>query len=180
MQKINFDKATIVFSLLTLFLSLEVFLLLPAGFKRINTANRQIGIINRKLGAVESEWPKKAVYLAKEETIKKNIEGLKAKFITPQQESKVLSFISANSEEFGVEITSITPGKPKSHEDETVTEISYLPINIKGTSSFHNLLAFLNYLGKEKYFFRVDSLDMSLLYPRNSMEMTISALMRKE
>jgi len=180
MQKINFDKTTIIFSLLVLFLALELFLFLPASIKRIKSAGQQISVIGSKLRAVETEWPKKTTYLEKVEQHKQNIKSLRDKFVEPQQESKVLSFISSGTKDFDVEIIGITPGKLEIHEDSQVEGISYLPINVTATSGFHNFLAFLNYLQDGKYFFQVEKLNMLSQYPRNSVDLTISALVKKE
>ena len=179
MQKINLDKTTVIFSSLVLFLALELFLFLPASISRIKSAGHQASLTSRKLRTIEAEWPKKAAYLKKTEQLKESIKDLKDKFVEPHEESKLLSFISSGTKDFDVEITGITPGKSKAHEESQIEGVSYLPISIEAVSGFHNFLAFLNYLQDGKYFFQVEELNMLSRYPRNSVTLVISALVKK-
>ena len=94
MRKINLDKQTIVFIVLAVFLCLELFIFLPLSVKRIVTLSKGASGLRTKLENIKREWPRKDDYQLRKEELATDIELLRAKLITGDDESKLLSFIS--------------------------------------------------------------------------------------
>lgn len=180
MQKINFDKQSIVFFSLAIFLIIGLVFLLPSRIKKISDLNNEIAIVKRRLNTIEREWLNKDNYLNQKQQLKAQIEGKYAKFILPHQESKVLSFISETSKKFGIEIKSFSQDPLKSYISGELGEYQYLPITIKAKSKFHNLAMFLGYLQNSQYFFDVKSLNIKSDYPYNSVDIVLCAVVEKK
>ena len=173
MQKINIDKQTIIFFALAVLLLAEVFVLVPWSFKRITVLSRTAASLSRKLKSIRVDWPNKDKYIDSQEELKAQIKKAHFKFIPSQEESKLLSFISANSKNFNVNIKSLLPGKVKEYTSTHFGEFKYLPIAVKARGGFHNLAKFLDYLKNSQYFFEIKKMSISSQQPYNFIEMNI-------
>ena len=173
MQKINIDKKTVVFLALAIVLFGELFVVFPWEMKRISGLTKRIAKVTQRVNSIERKWPRKDKYLEGKELLKKEIKETRGRFFSPEQESKILSFISTGSKNFGVEIQSLLPGQLQDYTSTKVGEFKYLPIVVKANSGFHNLAMFLNYLSSSQYFFEVKELNILSGSPCNSIEMTI-------
>jgi len=173
MQKINIDKQAVIFFGLASFLAIELIVLVPWSFKKITILSKKGSELSRKIKSIEADWPNKDKYINDKEKIKSEIKKLREKFITPREESKLLSFISGSSKDFGVAIKSLLPGKLQDYTDTEFGEFKYLPVSVKAKSGFHNFARFLNYLKSSPYFFEVKELSISSGQPYNSIEMIL-------
>jgi len=180
MQNIKFQKQTVIFFSLAAFLALEVFVLLPAGIKGLVSLNRKIAATRTQISSVERDWPNKEKYSRQRDELKTEIEKIKAKLVSPQEESKLLSFVSTSSKDFNVEIESMYPDKPQDFALVESTQLKYLPINLKAKSGFYELTQFLRHLQSSDYFFDVKSLSLKSGYPYNSVETLICAIVKEK
>ena len=179
MQKINIDKQSIVFFGLAAFLIAEVIVLVPWSFRKITVLSRRSADLARKIKSIEVDWPNRDKYSSDKEKIKSEIQGLRAKFIQPQEESKLLSFISASSKDFNVEIKSLLPGKPEDYITTNFGKFKYLPISVKAKGGFHNFSRFLDYLKESQYFFEIKKLSISSEQPYNSIEVILCGVVEE-
>jgi len=173
MQKINFDKQSLIFFGLTSLLVIELIILVPWSFRKITVLSRKGSELSRKIKSIEADWPNRDKYSSDEEKIKSEIHGLREKFIEPQEESKLLSFISTSSKKFGVVIKSLLPGKLEDYTSTDFGQFKYLPISIKAESGFHNFARFLDYLKDSPYFFEVKELSILSKQPYNYIEIIL-------
>ncbi len=173
MQKINIDKPTLVFIIVAVILLFELFVVFSWEVSKIGALTKRAGKLIEKLNTIENEWPRKDQYLEDKELLKEEIKKVRGKFIAYDQESKTLSFISASSKDFGIEINSLTPEGLKAYTKTEVGNFKYLPIKVKAKGNFHNLAMFLNHLGSSQYFFEVKKLTILSGSPYNLVEMTI-------
>jgi len=180
MQKINLDKQTVIFSLLIVVVGVELLALLPWSVSRIVSFNKKISLLVQQIKTTQNDWPRLNQYSETKDKLKDEIENSQAKFIFSHQASKSLSFISAASKDFGVEIKSFLPGELKTYLNQDGQELFYLPIDIKAKARFHDLASFLDYLQNSQYFFDVKQLNIKSDYHYNSVEMVICAIVEKE
>lgn len=173
MQKINIDKQTAVFLILAVVLFTELFIVFPWEIKKISDLTKRTTEAARRVISIENEWPRKGRYLKEKRELKEEIKRVEEKFISRQQESKILSFISVSSKDFKVKIQSLTPGELQEYTSTKFGEFKYLPVAIKADSKFHDLVSFLNHLNDSRYFFEVKKLDILSKSPYNSIEMII-------
>lgn len=173
MQKINIDKQTAVFLILAVVLFTELFIVFPWEIKKISDLTKRTTEAARRVISIENEWPRKDRYLKEKRELKEEIKRVEEKFISRQQESKILSFISVSSKDFKVKIQSLTPGELQEYTSTKFGEFKYLPVAIKADSKFHDLVSFLNHLNDSRYFFEVKKLDILSKSPYNSIEMII-------
>lgn len=180
MQKINIDKQTIVFFILAVILFSELFIAFPWEIKKISDLTKQTIKVAHRVTSIENEWLRKDKYLKDKSELKEEIKRIQEKFISRQQESKMLSFISVSSKDFRVKIQSLTPGELEEYASTKFGEFKYLPIVIKADSKFHDLVLFLNHLSNSQYFFEVKKLDILSRSPYNSIEMIICGVVAVE
>lgn len=180
MQNIKFQKQTVVFFSLVALLALEVFVLLPASVKGLVSLNRKITVLRGQIAGVERDWPNKEKYSRQRDELKKEIEKVKAKLVSPQEESRLLSFVSTSSKDFNVEIQSMHPDKPQEFALVESIQLKYLPISLKAKSGFYELTQFLRHLQNSSYFFDVKSLSLKSGYPYNSVEALICAIVKEK
>jgi len=173
MQKINIDKPTLVFVIVAAILLVELFVVFPWEISKIGGLTKKRSKLIEKLNFIENEWPRKDQYLENKELLNEEIQKVRGKFITYDQESKVLSFISASSKDFGIKINSLTPGELQSYVSTKFGKFEYLPIKVKAKGNFHNLAMFLDYLSSSQYFFEVKELAILSGLPYSSIEMVI-------
>ena len=94
MRKIAIDKQTIVFIVLVVVLSLELFALLPLSVKRIVTLSKEISTLRTNLNNIKREWPRKDDYEVRKQELSQALAALRGKLVSVDDESKLLSFIS--------------------------------------------------------------------------------------
>ena len=176
MPKLNLDREKLIFFILIMFLALEIFVLFPWAIDKILRLSKEVSNIKVKLIAIEKDWPKKDSYLEQEEKLKEEVDKQKSSFISLQQESKLLSFISQNSKNFAVEIESIVPKELKDYPLDKTGKLKYLPIEIKMKSNFHNLALFLDYLQSSQHFFEVKELKITSAEGFNYVNILICGL----
>ncbi|MCF7908110.1 MAG: type 4a pilus biogenesis protein PilO [Candidatus Omnitrophica bacterium] len=179
MQKINFDKKIIAFSLLIAVIVIEILILLPWSIKRVIGLNKKIALIGQQIKSTENDWPRLNEYSKVNQELKNQIENSRSKLILSQEASESLSFISTASKEFGVEIKSFLPGELINYLAESEENLFYLPISIEAKAKFHNLALFLEYLQTSQYFFDIKELKVSSDYPYNSIEIVVCAIAEK-
>ncbi|MBU1112266.1 MAG: type 4a pilus biogenesis protein PilO [Candidatus Omnitrophica bacterium] len=180
MQKINFDKQTVVFLILIVVIIAEVFILLPWSVKRVIDLGKKTAILKKQIETVENDWPRLSQYADVNEKLRREIEINQNRFINSEEASKSLSFISEASKEFNIEIKSFLPGKSQDPLNLSGQKLFYLPINIKAKGQFHNLALFLSFLQNSQYFFEVQQLKIVSDYPYNSLEMILCGIIEKE
>jgi len=180
MQNIKFQKKTIIFFSLAAFLALEVFIMLPAGVKGLVSLSKRIAVTRGQISAIERDWPNKEKYSGQRDKLKSEIEKVKARLVSPQEESKLLSFVSTSSKDFNVEIQSMYPDKPQEFALVESTQLKYLPINLKAKGGFDELSRFLRHLQSSSYFFDVKSLSIKSGYPYNEVEALICAIVKEK
>jgi hypothetical protein len=173
-------KEVILFAAFALFLIMEVGFLLPSRVKNVFILNRDIKKIKQNLINIKNDWPKKDDYLRKNEELKEEISKSHARAIFSQQESKILSFLSSKSREFGVEVESLVTADLIEYASLKLEEFKYLPVRVKIKSKFHNLARFLDYLQRSKYFFEVKEIEMVSGYPLHSIDMLICGLIKEK
>lgn len=180
MQKIDIDKHTVVFFILAVILFGEILVIFPWQIKIISDLTKKTTKISRQVNSIEREWPRKDKYLESKELLKKELKEARNRFLSPDQGSKALSFISANSKNFEVEIQSLSSGKLQDYTSTEAGEFKYLPIAIKAKSKFHNLAMFLNYLNNSQYSFEVKELNIVSGDSHNLIKMTICGIIREK
>ncbi|MFH1504155.1 MAG: hypothetical protein ABIH08_02030 [Candidatus Omnitrophota bacterium] len=176
----RFQKKTIIFFGVIIFVALEAFILLPERIKSVVVLNKKIIFSAEKVEAIKKEWPKREKYLEECRVLEVEIDKAKARIVSSQQESALLSFISTNSKDFGVEIQSLYPDKPQELASVNSPQLKYLPISIKAKSEFHGLVKFLEYLQNSSYFFEIKDLSVESGYPYNSIEALICAIIKEK
>ena len=180
MRKINIDKQTVVFFILAAIFLGELFLIFPWEIKKISDLAKKISKVDWKISSIEGEWLKKDEYLEDKESLKKEIKEARSRFLLLEQGSKALSFISANSKDFGIEIQSLSPGKLQDYTSTEFGTFKYLPVKVKAKGKFHNLAKFLDCLSSSQYFFETKELKILHEPPCNSIEMTICGIVEVE
>lgn len=180
MQKIDIDKQIIIFLSAAAILIGELFIVFPWEMKTISNLTKKTAKIADQVNSVEREWPKKDKYLENKELLKKEVEKEKSRFLLPGQGSKALSFISANSKNFGIEIQALSPGELQDYISTKLGTFKYLPIKVKAKGKFHSLAKFLDYLGNSQYFFGVKEMSISYRAPYNIIKMVVYGIVEEK
>jgi len=180
MQKLNFDKKSVVFFFIVAFIIIEMAVFIPWGIKKIISSNKEIKSVATRLKNIEEDWPNKDKYVQQKEQLNKSLDDIQSKFVSTQEESKIFSFISTSSKEFGVDIKSLLPSKLQDYASTKFGKFKYLPIVIKAESKFHNLALFLEYLGNSKYFFEVKKIKISGVHKQNIVEIVICLVIQEK
>jgi len=178
MQKLKLNKQVIVFSALSIFLIAELFILLPWEVKETFSLSKKTALLKRNTMIAQRDWASKDTFLKNKEELKKEMERMHTKAISSYQVSKLLSFISAGSKDFEIEIQALSPSSSGGGSLINVPDFEYLPIAIKAEGKFHNLAMFLDYLQNSRYFFEIKELSIKSGYPFNSINMTICGLIK--
>ncbi|MCF7870675.1 MAG: type 4a pilus biogenesis protein PilO [Candidatus Omnitrophica bacterium] len=175
MQKIKIDKQFIVFIGLAVVLAAELFIFLPWGIGSISKTGRAVKRLKQKIETTKTEWPKRKDYLAKIDDLKKEIDKNKNKIIASGHESKLISFISKNSQKYNIRIKAITPLDSYPAEDK---KFNYIPFRIEAEGGFHDLGNFLAFLQKDNYFFELKELTLAGYRP-NKINILLCGLEEK-
>ncbi len=180
MFKLKVDKQAVIFAILSVFFLIEMAVLLPWSINRIVTSNRGIVKIKKDLENIGREWPNKDNYIADQDKLRGEIKILRKKFVENEDESKLLSFISRSSKEYGVEIQSMSPANFAPYPENQFGQFSYLPIKIKARSRYHSLARFYELVQNSGYFFEVTEFNMKSGSPYNIIELTICGLLERK
>ena len=180
MRKINIDKQTVAFVVLAIFLLVELVVVLPASINRIVSLARNASKKKLDIERIEREWPRKDEYEKQRQQLSKEIAVLRGKFIRQEEESKLLSFISGSSKDFGIEIQAMSPDVLKEYPETTAGQFQYFPIRIRARGRFHNLGQFYAYLQGSQYFFDATELKIQSNTPYNIIEMVLCGLLEKK
>jgi len=180
MRKVNFDKQTIIFVTLAVFLLIEFVVLLPWSVNRLVVLAKAISQTKLNIERIERDWPRKDEYEDQRRQLSRQIEILRGKVIRPEEESKLLSFISGSSKDFGIEILALSPGSLKEYPETAAGQFQYFPIRIKARGRFHNLGRFYDYLQGSAYFFEATDLRIQSNTPYNIIEMVLCGLLEKK
>ncbi|MCF7873448.1 MAG: type 4a pilus biogenesis protein PilO [Candidatus Omnitrophica bacterium] len=176
MQKIKLDKQLVIFISLALVLIVELFILLPWQISRISKMAKGANSLKQKIETTKTEWSRKSDYLTKISNLEDKIKKNKNKIVSSGHESKLISFISKSSQNYGVKVKAITPLDPFSTENK---KFNYIPFRIEAEGSFHDLGNFLNFLQKSDYFFEVKELTITGYRP-NKINMLLCGLGKKQ
>ncbi|MCK9615275.1 MAG: type 4a pilus biogenesis protein PilO [Candidatus Omnitrophica bacterium] len=178
MRKLKLDKNIIV-AIVLVIVSIGEIILLVLGAGIVFNINKKISKIRQDLATIEKEWPNKDRYVSKSETLTKEIDDMREKFILPQQDSALFSYISTESKNFSVQIKVIKPQALQDYAASKIGKFKCLPITISAIGSFHNFAQFMDFLQTGKYFF--DVLEMQILSdsPYHSIEMVICGLIKE-
>ncbi|MCF7875078.1 MAG: type 4a pilus biogenesis protein PilO [Candidatus Omnitrophica bacterium] len=158
MQKIRLDKHFFIFIILSAALIAELFIFLPWGIGSIAKTGKAVKRLKQKIETTKTEWPKRQDYLVKIDDLKKEIAKNKNKIITSGHESKLISFISKNSQKYNIRIKAITPLDPYPAKNK---KFNYIPFRIEAEGGFHDLGNFLAFLQKDNYFFELKELTLA-------------------
>ncbi|MDD4183374.1 MAG: hypothetical protein PHT53_06105 [Candidatus Omnitrophica bacterium] len=179
MRKLKLDKNIILIIAASTILLVEIFLLiLEVG--AISGINKKISKTKQDLITIEREWPNKENYVKKSDSLKKEIADMREKFILPQQDSALFSYISSESKNFSVQIKALKPQPLQDYAASKLGKFKYLPITVNAASSFHNFAQFMDFLQDGKYFF--DVLEMRIISdsPYHLIEMVICGLVKEK
>ncbi len=178
MRKLKLDKNIILIIAASVVLLVEVVLLiLEVG--AISGIDKKISKTKQDLANIEREWPGKENYVKKSDSLKKEIAEMREKFILPQQDSALFSYISSESKAFGVQIKAIKPQPLHDYSSGKVGKFKCLPIAVSAVSSFHNFAQFIDFLQGGKYFFDVLEIQILSDSPYHPIEMVICGLVRE-
>lgn len=180
MPKINIDKQTLIFVIIVIFLLIEFTVLLPASVNRIVSLSKNVSKMRLNIERVERDWPLKDEYEKQRQVLSREIEVLRGKFIRSEEESKLLSFISGSSKDFGIEIKAMSPETLQEYTQTAAGQFQYFPIRIKARGRFHNLGQFYDYLQNSQYFFEASELKIQSNTPYNIVEMVLCGLLEKK
>jgi hypothetical protein len=180
MRKLKIDREVISLGVFLVILILELFVVLPFSIKNIIILGKNITKIKNDLVTIAREWPSKSAYEKQNDQLKEEANNIRTKFILPQQESSLISFISSESKNFNVEIKNLKPLESQAYISNKLGKFSYLPIAISAQGQFHNLAAFLGYLQNSKFFFEVKELSILSNYPYHTVEMSICGIIKEK
>jgi Tfp pilus assembly protein PilO len=175
MQKIKLDKQLVIFITLALLLVIELFIFLPWQIGRISKLGKKTDDLKEKINTTKADWPKKTEYLNKVDNLKTEIENNKDKIIAVGHESRLISFISENSQKYNIKIKAIMPLDSFPAENKN---FDYIPFRIEAEGRFHDLGNFLSFLQKDKYFFQLKELIITGYRP-NKINMLLCGLSEK-
>lgn len=178
MYKLKLDKNIILVIVLSV-VTLGEIILLVLGVSAIFGINKKISTIRHDLATIEREWPNKENYVNKSESLKKEISETREKFILPQEDSALFSYISSESKNFSVQIKAIKPQPLQDYASSRLGKFKCLPIVVSAASSFHNFAQFMDFIQNGKYFF--DVLEMRIVSdsPVHSIEILICGLVKE-
>ncbi|MCM8819669.1 MAG: type 4a pilus biogenesis protein PilO [Candidatus Omnitrophica bacterium] len=179
MLKIKLNKEIFIFCVVLFIIVIEVFLLLPVAVKSTISINKKISAVKKDIIAIEKDWPLKSAYIQKISQLTQQISNLNTKYISPQQISSLLSFISSESKKFNIEIQQIKPANLQKKESLKLGAFSYIPIDIALNANFHDLKAFLEYLQNSNYFFEITKIDITSEPPLHKINLTICGLLKE-
>lgn len=153
--------------------------MLPLSVRQIIVLNREISGFSLKLKDIAREWPKKDDYDNQELLLEEEIKVIQKKFVSFDQESQLLSFISSAGKSLGFDIKSFSSEKSEDYNGLEQGKFKYLPIHISGSSKYHNLALFFNYLQSSKYFFDVKKISIATGLSGDKIDMVLYGIMKE-
>jgi Tfp pilus assembly protein PilO len=178
MRKLKLDKNIILAVVTAAVLTGEIVLLI-LGIGAVVNINKKISKTRQDIATIEKEWPIKDNYINRSESLKQEIAVLREKFILPQQDSALFSYISSESKNFNVQIKAIKPQALRDYAAGKVGKFKSLPINISAIGSFHSFAQFIDFIQTGKYFFDVTEMQILSDSPYHSIEMVICGLVKE-
>ncbi|MFH1876521.1 MAG: hypothetical protein ABH865_06495 [Candidatus Omnitrophota bacterium] len=154
----------------------ELLIFLPLELGVLVKLNAKIVTMKKDLAMIKQEWPRRETFLTQNETLGEENKQLIAKYISADQESSLLSFISALGKEKNVEIKSLRPGKLQAYVKGKLGTFSYFPVDVEGQSGFHNLALLLQEAQRSRYFFDVLELSVTSGERTNDVQMVLCGL----
>lgn len=181
MQKPRIDKKTKFY---ILFCSgiLILTALLPLQIKMaINLFSRSKDIKAKITQFQRDNASKEQMQNEKEKIEKQIIPKLAGKIVDPQDIFIVSSYILSTAKENNIEIIETNPQEEKEHSTVEDKQVSYRPIIIEATGSFHDLGLFINALEQGDYFLEVQELSLKQKAGQNahSIKLAVAALQKE-
>jgi cell division protein FtsB len=141
--------------------------------------NKKITKLRQDLVQIEREWPNRDNFSKQKEALKQEISEMHTKFILPQTESTLYSFLSSESKNFNVQVKVLKPAPLQDYLTTKLGKFKYLPIIINARSSFHGLANFMDHIQNSKYFFDITELRIASGYPYHTIDMVICGLVKE-
>jgi hypothetical protein len=180
MRKLNIDKNIITISILALILLCAILIFIPLQLRILTNVNKKINALRTNLLTARKEWPVKDRYFLQSEKLKSELKDLRQKFIIPQEESALFSYISSESKNFDINIRVLKPQPLQDYLSTKLGKFKFVPITINAQGKFHNLARFFDYIQRGKFFFDVTELKISSGSLSHSIEITICGLMKEK
>ncbi|MFA5270986.1 MAG: hypothetical protein WC412_01435 [Candidatus Omnitrophota bacterium] len=178
-KNLNIDKNIIIGVMIGVTLLIEI-TILSSEFSAVSGINKKINQLKQELVQVERDWPNRDAFYKQKEVFKQEIGGMHTKFILPQAESALYSFLSSESKNFNVQVKVLKPAPLQDYLTTKLGKFKYLPIIISARGSFHSLASFLDYIQNSKYFFDVTELRIASGAPYHSVDMVICGLVKEK
>lgn len=178
-KKLNIDKNVILIAAIGITLLIEI-TVLSSEVSAIFGINKRITKLRQDLVQIERDWPNRDNFSKQKEDLKKEIEEMHTKYVLPQAESALYSFLSSESKNFNVQVKVLKPAPLQDYLTTKLGKFKYLPIIISAKGSFHGLANFLDHIQNSKYFFDVTELRIASSTPYHSIEMVICGLVKEK
>lgn len=178
-KNLKLDKNIILVVMIGITLLIEITILSSEIYATFGL-NKKITKLRQELLQIERDWPNRDNFSNQKEILKQEISEMHTKFVLPQGESALYSFLSSESKNFDVQVKILKPSPMQAYLTTKVGKFGYLPIIINAKGSYHGLANFLDYIQNSKYFFDVTEIRIASGMPYHSIDMVICGLVKEK
>ncbi|MFA6281134.1 MAG: hypothetical protein WCY05_01365 [Candidatus Omnitrophota bacterium] len=179
LKNLNLDKNVVLIVMIGLALLIEVAILTSEIYATFGV-NKKIAKLRQELTQIERDWPNRDGFSKQKQGLKQEISEMSTKFVLPQGESALYSFLSSESKNFDVQLKVLKPAPLQAYLTTKLGKFQYLPIIISANGSYHGLANFLDYIQNSKYFFDVTEMRIASGMPYHSIDMVICGLVKEK
>ncbi|MCD6539817.1 MAG: type 4a pilus biogenesis protein PilO [Candidatus Omnitrophica bacterium] len=166
-------------ALVIILLGADVFVFLPSQFSILGKISKEIKEKRGALKNLEIDLKNKSNLLRKKESMDRNIEEFKKKFLFRGDVNLVMAKIDEISREMGLDISLLRPQSLKEIKKTPKGRFCSLPIVLSLNTGYHKLAQFLNKLEKLDFYLEVKKLEIKGDFPDTKVEMLLWGIVRE-
>ena len=179
MRQFRIEKKLILYIAFYLVFIIDLALVLPYQVKKVLSVHSENKTLGKKINQFKREDNLQAKFIDEQETVEVEMINLASQILAPDDISAISAYISDKAKTNAVELLEISPGEMQEHETNSEGKFSYLPLNIRVNSGFHNLAQFVNSLERGKYFLKIEKLRIREETPYHKVEISVNALVKE-
>lgn len=172
-------KNNLLLGFLGVLLLMEFFIIVPYQFSILVKTSRAIKSKENDLKNLERDINNKPQLLQQKDSMSKEIEALKKRFLSKGDLNLVISRIDAISRDMGLDIPVLKPQVLEELRKTPEGKFYSLPILLNLNSGYHKLAQFINKLENLDFYLGVKELVIKGEYPDTKVELLLWAVARE-
>jgi len=169
----------IISGIVSAFVVLDLLLFLPFQVYKIRGASKDLTKLRRDLQELGKDSRHRGVFVKEKADFVHKNKNVRAKFISEEDASLMISEINRIGKAMRISILDITPGKMEEVGKKGKKEFYYLPVSLNFRSGFHKLGRFINALENLSFYIVVRDLSVKGEFPDTQVRMTVCGVIKE-